>query len=368
MVQLGNAIRNALGPDISFEPSTPQAQFARQVALTTSDIESALADAFNNAGLDTAIGVHLENLVGLLGFTRLQERRSTATVTFTGTSGTVVPAGRRLRSTNGDFFTTAAELTLSGATGSVAVAATETGVVNVDAGTITSLVSSIPGITSLTNASAGLPGRNLEDDNELRNRFRSALGFNSLGSLVSVQSAVRALDGVDYCVVKDNPTASAATVQGVSIPAHALAVIVDGGSDAAIGNAISRSKPAGIPTSGATSVNVPRLTGDVEAIRFERVTAIPITVTIGYTPQVGVRGDLVQQITQILLSFVNDLNPGETLDTSRAEAAILVPSLSNYALDSITFRVKQGNAALPSVVNLNQQLTLAAADVSITQN
>ena len=365
MLAFANAIRIATGADTSFEASTPQAQLARQWSLTASSTDASIIDIYNSVALDTASGIHLERLVALLGFSRRQAQRSTATVTFTGASGTVVPAGRRLRSTNGDFFTTLAPLTLSGTTGAVAVAATETGAVNVDAGVITALVSSIAGITALTNA-AGVVGRDVEADAQLRNRYLTTLAFNALGPLVAVQSAVRAVTGVTYAVANDNPTASAVTTQGVSIPAHALVVVVSGGSDAAVASAISQSKPAGIPTSGATTQNVTRITGDSETIRFERVAAVPITAAVEYTPTARTQGDLGLRMTQILVDYVGALQPGETLDQPRARARLLdLPNFPSASL-TLTFALRAGGSALPATVNLNQQLTLSSDDVTIT--
>ena len=365
MLQFADDV-HSIGSDVSLEPSTPQAQLVRQWALSASATDASIIDIFNAVSLDTASGVHLDNLVRLLGFVRVQARRSTATVTFTGTAGTVVPAGTRLRSTSGDFFVTATGLTLTGTTGDVPVSATETGAISVDANTITSLVSAIAGISGVANAASGALGRATETDAELRNRYLLTLAMNALGPIVAVQSKVLSADGVSYCVVRDNPTASATTLQGVAIPAHALVAVVEGGSDAAVATAISASKPAGIPTSGSVSASVNRITGDTETIRFERVTAVPITVAVDYTPQVGVQGDLTQRITQLLVDYVSALDPGVALDTARAQAHIL--ALPRYTLNSIAFRVRSGNTQLPTTVNLNRRLTLAASDVSVTQS
>jgi uncharacterized phage protein gp47/JayE len=94
-------------------------------------------------------------------------------VSFTGISGSVVPAGTVLTTAAGVQVATTAEATLTAGAASVAAAAVDAGAAgNLVAGTPLSLVSPIAGVQSTaTVASGGLTGgADVEDDEALRSR------------------------------------------------------------------------------------------------------------------------------------------------------------------------------------------------------
>ena len=276
---------------------------AGTVGASLAQLDVAIVRAFNANNVNSASGQELANLTAWLGIYRLQPAPSTATVTFTGSNGTPVRAGTRIRSTNGDFFTTDNEITLSGATGDATVTAVETGPVRVAAGTLTALATSVPGITAVTNATAGTQGRNLEDDVELRNRYFDVMAFNSLGSAAALQASVLDVPGVTFAVVRDNPTASATTVQGVAIAEHSFVAVVEGGTDLAVGTAIAQRKPMGVATSGSTTQSVTHLGGFAEVIRFERIQTVAAKFTIALATTVAYDGGATARIKQTLVDF-----------------------------------------------------------------
>lgn len=95
-------------------------------------------------------------------------------VTFTGTSGTLIPSGTSLIRADGVEYTTNADATLSGGTVTAAVTAVEAGAAgNAIAGVAVTLTTPIAGVTSAaTVASGGLAGgSDTESDDDLRVRL-----------------------------------------------------------------------------------------------------------------------------------------------------------------------------------------------------
>ena len=363
-VRFAADIDAGIGPGTDFAPETPQAQLAGTLGASHAQLDVAIVRGYNANNVNTASGRELENLTAWLGIYRLQPAPSTATVTLTGASGTVVPSGTRIRSTNGDFFATDAEITLSGTTGDATVTAVETGPVRVAAGTLTALATSVQGITAVTNATAGVQGRNLETDQQLRNRYYDILAFNALGSAAALQAAVLDVPGVTFCVVRDNPTANAVTVQGVSIPDHSFVAVVEGGADLAVGEAIAQRKPMGIASSGSTTQSVTHLGGFAESIRFERIQTVAVKFTIALSTTVDYEGVLTARIKQALVDFVARLRPGEDIDIQRAQATILALSDTGFSVN--TFTLSDTNDDPLPATNLNRRLTLSIGDIDLT--
>jgi uncharacterized phage protein gp47/JayE len=73
------------------------------------------------------------------------------------------------------------------------------------------------------------------------------------------------------------------TVVAYNRPGKSFEIVVQGGADSDIANAIYGAKPAGIQSYGSTTVNVEDEFGNAHPISFQRPTEIPIYVTIALT-------------------------------------------------------------------------------------
>lgn len=364
---LQDEFRTALGvADINFDVETPQGQLVNVLASRDARIDQEAVDLFNSASLSAAAGVHLDALVGLFGVFRLPARASTATVTFTGAAGTNIAQGTRLRSADSDIFetTSAAAIAAGETTVDVPVASIETGPIGVVAASINELVTGVPGITGVTNAADGAIGRSTETDTQMRNRFTFARARNSLGSTDSIRAGVLDVAGVQHCVVRDNPTASQITIGVTNVPAYSVLVVVEGGEDDAVGSAILRRKPAGTPTTGAVETSVSTIAGVTETVRFTRVTPLPLACALQLNTTAAYPQSNTPAIIRALSAYVGELAPGESLDTQRAQAAVL--AFDHFSITSLVFTVKQGGGAIPSTVDITNRLTLALTDVTVS--
>lgn len=95
-------------------------------------------------------------------------------ITFTGTSGTLIPAGTSLIRADGVEYTTDADTTLSGGTATAAVTAVEAGAAgNAIAGVSVTLTTPIAGVTSAATVASGgiVGGSDTESDDDLRVRL-----------------------------------------------------------------------------------------------------------------------------------------------------------------------------------------------------
>lgn len=162
----------------SFEPNgfLYDAAYLAVLELIDAAVRTQLFSKF--AFISQAEGQYLDLKAEEHGLTREAATPAVGSVTFTGTNGTVIPAGTRVMTESvggesGQVYSTDAVATItSGTTVTVPVTAEAAGSAgNVDAGAVTLLVAGVPGITGITNALPLAGGSDTESDSELRARL-----------------------------------------------------------------------------------------------------------------------------------------------------------------------------------------------------
>lgn len=144
----------------------------------------------------------------------------------------------------------------------------EYGKITLPYGIVTKMVNNITGFSGVTNLLEPVYGRLQETDIELRQSYiaKSALRSNTmvesiiaelLNNVADVESA-SGYENVDD-VVDDR-----------GLPPHSIEIIVEGGDNNEIAEAILRRKAGGIQTHGSVLVDVPGKYGDSIPIRFNR--------------------------------------------------------------------------------------------------
>ena len=149
---------------------------AVEMAQMKIDMQNFLARGFASTTFDEYLDYRVEEH----GLTRKGAVKATGTVTFTGTSGTVIPSGTVVATPADpmltvaaiEFVTTAAVTIPAGGSVSATIQASVAGEDgNVLAGTITVMGTYISGVSAVTNASATTGGTDIESDAALLARY-----------------------------------------------------------------------------------------------------------------------------------------------------------------------------------------------------
>lgn len=242
---------------LNVDPTSPGGQI---VDIITAQVEAKnaevayLANMYNPA---VARGFFLDALAGLYFLTRKVSEPTVVTCTCTGLKGTVIPFGAIVQDTVGNQLR---HMTVGGAmigdagTVDASFATVEHGPIEISAGSVTQIVTVVPGWDSVTNVAAGVTGRDVEPDAEFLNRIKESFAINSHGSVESIQSNLSELDGVLDCVVLENFTNEYQTQYEVRLEPHSIAICIVGGEDDAIAETIYRRKDLGCGTNGETQV------------------------------------------------------------------------------------------------------------------
>lgn len=157
-------------------------------------------------------------------------------------------------------------------TSSVTVIATflteEYGKITFPYGIVTKMVNNVTGFTAVTNLLEPTYGRKQENDIELRQSYiaKSALRSNTMIESI-VGELLNNIENVESASGYENDTDY---VDSRGLPPHSIEIIVEGGDNSEIAQAILRRKAGGIQTYGSIEVGVPGVYGDTIPVRFNR--------------------------------------------------------------------------------------------------
>lgn len=127
---------------------------------------------------DTADSEYLDRWASVWKVPRKSATSARGNVVFTGSNGSIVPAGTALQRSDGREYTVDGQVLIAAGTATAAVTAVVAGVDGItESGTTLSLVNPVAGVNpAATVASGGLTGgADIEDDEDLRTRLRLAI-------------------------------------------------------------------------------------------------------------------------------------------------------------------------------------------------
>lgn len=268
----------------------------------------------------TSTGSDLDSWMADMSLTRLPAAAATGVVTFsryTPALSALIPAGALVRTADGtetfaviiDTTNIAWSVSQNGyvlgadvASLNVPVSAQTAGSGgNVQAGSVVQLVTAMPGIDTVTNASAFLNGLDAETDSAFRARFQNYIASRSRATLTAIGNAIASIQqGLQY-TIQENILPNGSTQlgnfvvtvdDGSGAPATSLLSLVGSAIDLVrpIGTTFSVQPPTVIQAAISLTLNVPA-----------NVTKAPIAAAVGAATQ----------------SFINSLPVGSSLYLTR---------------------------------------------------
>lgn len=370
-------MNTALGGGANTALSTPQGQIAISETAILGDFLSAMLAVFNGVDPASASG-RMQDAIGRIYF--MERRPATATtVTVQATvnaPGQVIKAGTIVAqsSVDGTLYAAPQDITLPNTnTANLELSCQTAGAITCPANSLTLYQAGL-GIAALSNAAPGATGADAENRTDFEARRQASVAANSIGQNASLMGALLALPGVTDAFVTDNPSQTDMTQQGVTIPAGAQYILVEGGNPTDIGRAILNKKPPGIATVGTHIVTVqdtnPVYAGNQPSYSFhyDRPTPVAVYVTMEIAASDTVPNNAAQLIQQAIMSYLTTgttrIRIGKTLYASRLSA--VVDGLGDWA-EVLTLSIGtdanagQNRLTLP----INQLPTVTADTISV---
>ena len=185
-----------------------------------------------------------------------------------------------------------------------------TGKINAPSNSVTKLVTH-SNVTT-TNPIDYVVGRVKESDEDYRDRIITTRSSAGKATLESIQDDTSLVTGVTATRVVENDTSSS---DSSGRPANSFEVIVQGGDDADVAEAVMIAKPAGIPSHGNTPIVVQDKYGNDRTINITRPVSINLAFEVEYTkhPEVSFPNNGEDLIKAALNTAVNDLQLGQDI-------------------------------------------------------
>jgi len=332
------------GTNIDLSDDTQDGQLVGSIseALSNEDQKTeAVSKAFSPS---EAEGTSLSTLVMLNGIKRNAATSSIVTLSLTGTNGTIIPAGSLVRNSDtNEQFATDGAVTIAAGVAVVQSTSVNSGAVIASAGSLTIIDSNIAGWDSVTNNNDATVGSSEESDSDLRVRRSNSVSLASEGNVDSVHGALLSVDNVISAAVVENDTG---IVDGNGLPAHSIAPVVEGGTDADVAFAIWQKKSGGCSThktgAGAITETVEDSQGFSHDINFSRPEDVDVYVDLSITRLDGFPTDGEDQIEAAIVAYFGTDNETKLLigdDVIYSEVYVPIMTIPGVSVTALTIDV-----------------------------
>ena len=321
------------GSQFDTSAESPDGQLIGVVAKLLEDVWQQAEGAYNAYSPSNAYGVGLDKVAEINGITRITNLPTSVAITFSGTAGTVVPAGYIVKTVDGLEFATVAVAVIPAI---VTAKCTTQGAIRILANEVHVLTPAIAGLTGATNLEPGITGIVREEDPAFRARRENSTISRGTSSIDAIYEGVKSLN-LPYIAIIENTTS--ATVDGV--PANSFLVVVEGGTPAEVSQVIYDNKPQGITSYGSIVTVVNDSKGYPHNIGISRPTPIDISVTTSITNLPGASVDSATLVKAAIVDYVNDINISEDVYWSYFFSAILAV-VPNIKINSLQIKFTVG--------------------------
>jgi uncharacterized phage protein gp47/JayE len=371
LAELTAAWQTIYGPNVNLDPDTPDGQFLNIMAQIVVDNLELMNQVYNSFDPDLAIGTALDERAAING---LQRKAGTNTIT-----DITITIDRAVTLTGIDNdplnpFTVADNAGVQWQlretqTPSIAGAyvyefqAAEIGATQTTPNTITTPVTVVVGVTAINNPTTYTTlGTDEETDAALRLRRQRSTALGSQGYLESLYAALSNIDGVTAVEIFENV---GSTTDADGIPGHSIWVIVAGGTDEEIANAIYVKRNAGCGMKGTTTFAVTQIDGSSFVVRWDYVTPQNLFIKFTATSLDGINSPAIALIqSELPTTFL----PGVSAQVNINELGTLVQAIDpNTLLTNAGFSTTAGGAYTTTLTpsTKDKQFIVSSANIII---
>ena len=325
--------KNFFGEDINLSDRSPLGLFIQSIAWEYSRLWEEAEKAYYAGCVDDAEGVQLDGATKYAAVTRKGPQQATGYIMVTGSEGSEVTPAFIAGTKNGICFSPDATYTLGTEPTRVNIVCRGVGKAgNVQAETITEIVTPLAGLSSITNPEPTTNGQDAESDTDFRERYYRSLSSGGSSTRTAVESALLDMPTVKDTVVEENDTME--TING--LPPKCIAPYVFGGEDADVAQTILQAKAGGIQSYGTIIIEAEDKRGYKHMIGFTRPASkdVYVKVTITKNPQYPADGDT--RVKTAIIKYIGGRDYDGTEYKGRGLGQDVVLSKINTAVDSVS--------------------------------
>ncbi len=369
--------QKAFGGKLNQSDATPQGQIVTALTAAFGASNDLLAEYVGLVDPATSEG-RMQDAIGRLSYIeRIAAEPTIVTAQCIGTSGTVIQVGSLAKATDGTLYQAVNTVTIpDSGTVNAQFAATVTGPIECPAGSLNLIYRIVPGWDAITNAAAGVPGRDEETPAEFEARRAASVSINASGIIPAIRAKLLGVTNVVDAYVTDNATDSSATIGGVSVPARSLYASVYGGSDADIAAALFAKKVPGCGFAGSTTVTVQDTASSYAppypsySVSFQRAAELPIYFAVTLADNGSVPSDAESQVQAAIVSAFSGGDGGQKARIGGTTYALRFASaVSNLGSWAQLVSIKVGTTSTPTAddvtATIAQMPTTSAGNIAV---
>lgn len=363
---LQSEAQRIFGSDINLAADTQDGQLIAIFAAALHDVNSQAIATYNAFSPKTAIGVALDNVVAQNGLVRQSPSASQADLRLIGQAGTIITNGAALDTFENRWLLP--DEVIIPVSGEITVTATaeEAGAIEAAPGAINRIGTPTLGWQSVTNPQAATVGEAVETDAQLRDRQARSTALPSVSLWEGIISSLLNLPGVSRVSGVKNDTN---LPDDNGIPGHTIAMIVDGGQVAEIGETIFLKKAEGTGTYGDVETTYMDSYGFPNKVRFSRPTIVEISATLTISPAADYITTVADEIKARIAEYINGLAIGESVNAARVLTAAIMhcPGIDDrFSVTALTLGKNSGPQTAASIpIRWNQAASCDIADITI---
>ncbi|MGP1567993.1 MAG: baseplate J/gp47 family protein [Peptoanaerobacter stomatis] len=353
--------KDIFGEDINLSERSPLGIFLMVIAYSLSLLWQVAERVYLQGHLHSSEGISLDYVCEKADIYRFPALKSYGEVKFTGTKGKMIYKGFKVGTINKVIFETIKEVQI-GENGKVYadVRCLSLGNIgNVDANQINVIINPELDVSSVINEERFLTGREIETDEELRERYRLSFqgsGKATINAIIAHISKIATLKG--YKVLENETMQVKNGMQPKSIK-----VIVSGGTDEEVGQAIFESKSAGIATNGNITYMATDNIGQKHEIKFSRATELSVysKIDVTFYDNLQNKEDIKSSIKTSFKEYLRNLSMGSSVILSHIIADIL--NTNKYIKDiSILIGKNSDNCSANNIILLDEEVATTTDD------
>jgi|8_EtaG_2_1085327.scaffolds.fasta_scaffold07567_3 hypothetical protein len=253
------AWKEASSGELNYNPETKQGKIIALMADFVKTVSMNNANIANQFNSNYATGTFLDDAGSWFDVTRTGKTFSKVTLKFQGVIGTLIPVKQNVQDPVKLINWETDEQVIIGTDGFVTVDATCTlsGPEAATSNSLTKLVNAPLGVETVTNPSMASVGQDVESDLAFGRKRRAELGKQGTATVVAIESAIEAVEGVTSKMVYSNPESTSITVKGVTVEPKSIYCTVSGGTDESVALAIKESSEIGASyNKDSTSIDI----------------------------------------------------------------------------------------------------------------
>ncbi len=308
--EVENEFTTAFGSDLDLSSSTPQGRLIEMEALARQGTVGLCALIANQINIDYATGQYLDAIGAFFNVARKGATSTSVLATVAGVAGTIIPAGSLVQTQAGDDFYLENETIIpeQGFTTAYFLSV-EQGDIPCATGTLTIIIDQTIGWETVNNPVAAIIGSNQESDYDYRKRIKSAR-YVGISYIQAIKAQLEQVENLKSSFVYDNVEDDPVVYDTITIPAHSIVVVADGGADEDVAQAIFSKKSAGsgytaIPNQSVTVEVADGAYGVEYPVTFNRPEVLQFEINIQVRNNNYTGADLETAVQNAILTWAN---------------------------------------------------------------